>query len=398
MLQTLFLRKNYSLLKSPVFISSLGSVSALGQSPAEIWKNYKNPKHFISKHQFDETEAFAAFFPMEVRAAIEALRKENANYRKLDDSVLFAIFSARKAIKEAGWKNEKNIGVNIGSSRGATGLFEKYHKEFVETGKAATQASPSTTLGNISSWVSQDLQTKGPAFSHSVTCSTGLHAVVNAIAWMQAGFVNKFLAGGSEAALTAFTIAQMKAMKIYASEDLDFPCRALDMGKKRNSMILGEASGILALQKENSGNAIAKITGIGYATETLKHSVSISENGESLQRAMKMAIGEKDFSKIDAVVMHAPGTIKGDLSEVNAIKALFGENTPAITSNKWKLGHTFAASGILNIELAALMLQHQEFIEVPFSEISKTPARLENILVNAVGFGGNAVSVLISRK
>lgn len=385
-------------MKSPVYISSLSSVSALGQSRAEIWENYKKPKHFITKHQFGKTEAFGAFLPEQVQEAIKWLRGQELNYKKLDDSVLFAIYSARKAIKEAGWEDEKDIGVNIGSSRGATGLFEKYHQEFLETGKAATQASPSTTLGNISSWVSQDLQTKGPAFSHSVTCSTGLHAVVNAIAWMQAGFVNKFLAGGSEAALTAFTMAQMKAMKIYASEDLDFPCRALDMGKKRNSMILGEASGILALQKENSGNAIVKITGIGYATETLKHSVSISENGESLQRAMKMAIGEKDFSKIDAVVMHAPGTIKGDLSEVNAIKALFGENTPAITSNKWKLGHTFAASGILNIELAALMLQHQEFIEVPFSEISKTPARLENILVNAVGFGGNAVSVLISRK
>lgn len=385
-------------MKSPVFIASLGSISALGKSSSEIWENYKKPKHFITKHQFDETETFAAFLPENLKAEIESLRNENANYRKLDDSVLFAIFSARKAIKEAGWKNDRDIGINIGSSRGATGLFEKYHKEFIETGKAATQASPSTTLGNISSWVSQDLQNEGPEFSHSVTCSTGLHSVVNAIAWMQAGFTDKFLAGGSEAALTPFTIAQMKAMKIYASEDLDFPCRALDMEKKRNSMILGEASGILALQKENSEKAIAKITGIGYATETLKHSVSISAKGESLQKAMKMAIGEKEISEIDAVVMHAPGTLKGDLSEVNAIKAVFGKNTPAMTSNKWKVGHTFAASGILNLELAVLMLQHQEFIEVPFSEICKAPSKLENILVNAVGFGGNAVSLLISRK
>ncbi len=385
-------------MKSPVFISSLGSISALGQSPTEIWKNYKNPKHFITKHLFNENEAFAAFLPKNIKDKIEALRNENSNYRKLDDSVLFAIFSARKAVKEAVWENEKNIGINIGSSRGATGLFEKYHREFIETGKASTQASPSTTLGNISSWVSQDLQNEGPDFSHSVTCSTGLHAVVNAIAWMQAGFTDKFLAGGSEAALTPFTIAQMKAMKIYASEELDFPCRALEMDKKRNSMILGEASGILALQNKESEKAIAKIAGFGYATETLKHSVSISEKGESLQKAMKMAICEKELSEIDAVVMHAPGTLKGDLSEVNAIKAVFGKNTPAMTSNKWKLGHTFAASGILNLELAVLMLKHQEFIEVPFSMISEAPARLENILVNAVGFGGNAVSILVSKK
>jgi len=385
-------------LKSPIFISSQSSISALGHSRAEIWNNYKNSKHFISKHLFSGTEAFAAFLPENLKVEIESLRNENTNYKKLDDSVLFAIFSARKAIKDAGWESEKNIGINIGSSRGATGLFEKYHQEFIETGKASTQASPSTTLGNISSWVLQDLQTEGPEFSHSVTCSTGLHSVLNAIAWMQAGFIDKFLAGGSEAALTPFTIAQMKAMKIYASEGLDFPCRALDMDKKRNSMILGEASGILALQNKDSEKAIAKISGIGYATEPLKHSVSISENGESLQKAMRMAIGEKDFSEIDAVVMHAPGTLKGDLSEVIAIKTVFGENTPAMTSNKWKLGHTFAASGILNLELASLMLQHQEFIEVPFSNISRSPSKLENILVNAVGFGGNAVSVLVSRK
>ncbi|TDN95533.1 3-oxoacyl-(acyl-carrier-protein) synthase [Salegentibacter sp. 24] len=385
-------------MKSPVFISSFGTVSALGQSKAEIWNNYKTPKHFITKHMFGNKEAFAAFLPKEVRNDIETLRNTNSQYGKIDESVLFAIFSARKAIKEAGWGNDKNIGINIGSSRGATGLFEKYHKEFIKNGEASTQASPSTTLGNISSWVAQDLQSAGPEFSHSVTCSTGLHAIANAIAWMQAGFCDKFLAGGSEAALTPFTIAQMKAMKIYASEELDFPCRALDMKKKRNSMVLGEGSGILALQNQNSEEALGRITGIGYATEILKHSVSISEHGESLQKAMRMAVGKKELSEIDAVVMHAPGTLRGDLSEVNALKAVFGENIPAMTSNKWKLGHTFATSGILNLELAVLMLQHQEFIDVPFSEISKIPSKLENILVNAIGFGGNAVSILVSRK
>ncbi len=77
---------------------------------------------------------------------------------------------------------------------------------------------------------------------------------------------------------------------------------------------------------------------------------------------------------------------------------LFGENLPAMTSNKWKIGHTFGASGVLSLELAVLMLQHQEFIPVPFSSISKSPKRLKNILVNAVGFGGNAVSILINNS
>ncbi|MGA9589233.1 MAG: beta-ketoacyl synthase N-terminal-like domain-containing protein [Salegentibacter sp.] len=385
-------------MKTRIAISSLACISPLGGNSEEVWESYKKPDHFIGKGKFQEEEAFAAFLPKKIKEEIEDLRQENLQYKNLDETVLYSIRAAREAVKKANWRNSTNIGINIGSSRGATGLFEKYHAEFLNSGKASTQASPSTTLGNISSWVAQDLESDGPEFSHSVTCSTGLHSVLNAAAWMQAGFSDKFLAGGSEAPLTPFTIGQMKAMKIYASEDLDYPCQALNMQKKRNSMILGEAAGIVAMEKGEGSNAVAFITGLGYANEKLKHSVSISSEGLCLQEAMKMAMGDRKPEEIDAVVMHAPGTLKGDLAEVNAIKAIFGKKLPAMTSNKWKTGHTFAASGLLNLELALLMLQHQEFIEVPFSDISKSPEKLENILVNAVGFGGNAVSILVSRK
>jgi len=383
-------------LKIPVYINSIASVSSLGKTAEEIWENYKNQKHFIKKHNFSGTEAFAAFLQKELKEEINELRISSPDLRDLDESVLFSVFVAREAVKKAGWGLNENIGVNIGSSRGATQLFEKYHQLFLETKEAKILASPTTTLGNISSWVAQDLQSNGPEISHSVTCSTGLHAVLNGVAWLQAEMADKFLVGGSEAALTPFTIAQMKAMKIYASEELDFPCRSLDRDKTRNSMILGEGAGVLCISKDPE-NSIAKIGGIGYATEKLKHSVSISANGECFQKSMKMAIGNKNLAEIDAVVMHAPGTIKGDVAEINAIGEVFGENLPAMTSNKWKIGHTFGASGILSMQLAVLMLEHQEFISVPFSTLSKAPRKLRNILVNAVGFGGNAVSILVSK-
>ena len=66
--------------------------------------------------------------------------------------------------------------------------------------------------------------------------------------------------------------------------------------------------------------------------------------------------------------MHAPGTIKGDSSEINAINKVFCNKTPFLTTNKWKLGHTFGTSGLLSLELAVLMLQHQKAIEVPFAK------------------------------
>jgi 3-oxoacyl-(acyl-carrier-protein) synthase len=112
---------------------------------------------------------------------------------------------------------------------------------------------------------------------------------------------------------------------------------------------------------------------------------------------MKMALGNFSPEEIDVIVMHAPGTIKGDLSEYKAIQKVFCNKTPFLTTNKWKLGHTFGASGMLSLELALFMLQKQQAIAVPFSESQQEPKQLERILVNAVGFGGNAVSVLLTK-
>ena len=285
----------------------------------------------------------------------------------------------------------------MGSSRGATSLFEKYHKDFLEKNHAETLSSPTTTLGNISSWIAHDLQTDGPEISHSITCSTGLHSLLNGLAWINSGMSDKFLVGASEAALTDFTIAQMQALKIYAKRKTKYPCQAFNLEKKQNTMVLGEAAAVLCLEEGEKDNAIAKIIGIGYATEILEHNISISTEATCFQKSMQMALGENAIDSIDAIVMHAPGTIKGDISEVKAIEKVFCNKTPFLTTNKWKLGHTFATSGILSVELAILMLQHQQVISVPFTPKQNQPKQMYKVLINAVGFGGNAVSILLSK-
>ena len=261
-------------------------------------------------------------------------------------------------------------------------------------------ASPTTTLGNISSWVGHDLQSTGPEISHSITCSTALHALLNGVAWLRAGMVDKFLIGGSEAPLTDFTIAQMRALKIYSHSEETYPNQALNFEKKLNSMILGEGAAVCCLEMGKKDNALAFIEGIGYATEILEHNISISAEATCFQKSMKMALQNTNLEDVDVIVMHAPGTKAGDLTEHKAIQKIFGENLPLLTTNKWKIGHTFGASGMLSVELAVLMLQHNQFIGVPYL---KNPFRVQNpervmkkVLVNAVGFGGNAVSVLLS--
>ncbi|MBM1104858.1 beta-ketoacyl synthase [Aurantibacter crassamenti] len=383
-------------MKEPIYITSLGSISALGCSSDEVWKAYQNHEHRFIKKEFNGSIEWMAPLNESSNKEIELLRKSDIKYKNLDDTVLFAIFAARSAASQAGWKAESNFGINIGSSRGATSLFEKYHQEFLENSKTSTLSSPTTTLGNISSWVAHDLQSTGPEISHSITCSTALHALLNGIAWISGGMADKFLVGGSEAPLTPFTIAQMKALKIYSREVDDFPCKALNLTKKYNSMILGEGAAIVCLEKGKPENALATIEGVGYATEILEHNISISTDAKCFQRSMRMALGDCAPDEIDVIVTHTPGTIKGDLAEFKAINEIFKKDIPYLTNNKWKLGHTFGASGMLSVEMALLMLQHQEVIKVPYLDASNTPGKIKKVMVNAVGFGGNAVSVVLS--
>ena len=380
----------------PISITAIASLSPLGNNSKSIWEHYNNANHCFVQQDFRNSQSLVAPLDQDAKELLEVLRRSDQKYKFLDDSVLMAIAASRAAIKQAGWQKDDIFGINIGSSRGATSLFEKHHMEFLKTGKAPTLASPTTTLGNISSWVAHDLQSDGPEISHSITCSTALHALLNGVAWLRSGMADKFLVGGSEAPLTEFTIAQMQAMKIYAKENQSYPCRALDLEKKQNTMILGEGTAVCCLELGKKENALAYIEGIGYATELLEHNTSISAEATCFQKSMQMALESASLTDVDVIVMHAPGTIKGDLSEYNAIQKVFGKNLPLLTTNKWKIGHTLGASGMLAIEMALLMLQHQQFIPVPFAEVQNEKRKIRKILVNAVGFGGNAVSVLVS--
>jgi 3-oxoacyl-(acyl-carrier-protein) synthase len=379
-----------------ISITALSSISPLGNDPQLIWENYLNVEHCFVQKNIDKAPTFVAPLEADSITKIEALKRSDSKYKFLDNSVLYAMEASRKAIKQAGWGENEVFGINIGSSRGATELFEKHHKEYLATAKAQTLASPTTTLGNISSWVAHDLQSSGPEISHSITCSTALHAVLNGIAWLKSGMVDKFLVGGSEAPLTDFTIAQMRALKIYSRSDDKYPNRALDLEKTQNTMILGEGAAVCCLEIGKKENALAFIEGIGYATEVLEHNISISAEATCFQKSMKMALKDTKLSDIDVIVMHAPGTIKGDLTEYKAIQKVFGESLPLLTTNKWKIGHTFGASGLLSVELAILMIQHNTFIGVPFAEVQKQLKPIKRVLINAVGFGGNAVSVLLT--
>ncbi len=367
-----------------------------------IWENYLNDKTCIDWST--QLDAPLAGLDEVLESKVIAYRQKEKYYNQLDRSVLLSMLATQQALSECTWQADENIGINIGSSRGATHVFEQKYQHFSKIGhlKDEVLSSPMTTLGNISSWTARDADLNGLAFSHSLTCSTSFHSILNSVAWLKAGMLDKIVVGGTEAPLTDFTIAQMQALRIYASaKDSIFPCQAMNLDKQKNGMVLGEGAAVFGLEK-NPKKPLAWIKGIGFATEKISHPTSISKNGECLYQSMKMAIKDLDKEEIDIIITHAPGTIRGDQAEANAIKRVFGKKIPSLTNNKWKIGHTLGASGALSLEMALFMILHQHFIAIPYladsNENQKSrPLKINHILINTVGFGGTAVSLLISK-
>ncbi|HUI29661.1 MAG TPA: beta-ketoacyl synthase N-terminal-like domain-containing protein [Candidatus Acidoferrales bacterium] len=392
-----------------IAITGMGSISPLGACRDDVWKTYERRKSMIKPKVFNGEQVPVGSLCDGSEEIIESIRHENPDYRNLDRTVIMAIYAAREAVRQEGWdkSDPSRTGINIGSSRGATELLEKRHSEYLTnpSQRLFPLTSPTTTLGNISSSVAHDIEVDGPTISHSVTCSTALHAVFNGIAWMRAGMADRFIVGGAEAPLTGFTIAQMKSLRIYTNEvDAVYPCRPCSSESPlHDTLTLGEGAALFTLEMLNDGELVDKkvlgvIDSVGYAQENSKTPTAITEEGSALRRSMKMALENMaTTSSVDMVILHAPGTVKGDASELTAVKTIFGDNLPVLVSNKWLIGHTFGASGALSLEFALLMLAGNCYVDFPYPVVFKNESKLiKKIMINAAGFGGNAASLIVS--
>lgn len=387
-------------MKKGIAITGYGAFSPAGFSAHET--NFcLGPVSAIEKVVFNEREEYVAPLNAECEALTEDIRNAHHNYKPLDRAVIMAIAAARQAVKNAGWSQCEGLAVNIGSSRGPTHAWENFFREFEASGaqRVSAMASPLSTAGNIASWVAQDIQANGLNFTHSLTCGSALHAIGNALAWLRSGMCNRFLAGAAEAPLTEFTIAQMKALRIYASGETDYPCKPFN--KENNTMVLGEASAMFCLERsDNMGHRepLAWLSGFGTYTETIATPTSINPEGKAFYYAMKAAIEEAGENP-DIIIAHAPGTIAGDSAELRAVERLFENGKPYLYSNKWQIGHTLGAAGGMNTVLGLNILKTGKTpifpYPLPFKQYQ--PKIVKNILINAMGFGGNAVSIMLSK-
>jgi 3-oxoacyl-(acyl-carrier-protein) synthase len=340
--------------------------------------------------------------------ALQALTTQGA----WDRAVLLGVMSAREAFSRAGWGriDAQSIGVIMGSSRGSVHTYEGALLKYLQGKALPVHTSPVTTMGSFATAVADSLGLYGETVDCSMTCSSGLTAIRNAVVGILGGFYERVLCGGAESALTPFTAAQIQPLGIFADNGEDGPaCQPCNAEGSHNRMALGEGAAVVALEAAT----VLKPDGVyllgsGVGREAAPSYTGVSANGEAILQAMKKAIADAAArygigkNDISFVLPHAPGTRKGDASEVCALRELFGEAMPPLFSTKWLTGHAFGAAGVLSVELALHLIAGGRMLAPPYRSYLSSTGRITSArpqigLIIGAGFGGTATVLVVGR-
>ena len=356
-----------------IFINGRGSISAAGANSAALYDAFCADDPTWST---DEATGLPVYRINDLPAneRIDPF----ATKRSADRSTWLALHAAEQAVTEAGWAGE-DFAILVGCSRGPTSAWENSFGRFTKGRPLRAKTSPRTTLGGIGFALADYFGTTSLTTGMSVTCSSGFHALLHGVALLKSGMVDRVLVGGSEAPLTDFTLAQLQAMGIYASAFTDRKHACMPLQHPSTGMVVGEGAAFFALSTEATSY---ELIGYGFGREQVASSTGITDNGAALQVSMRTALATAGYEWAD-VVLHAPGTKKGDAAEQEAINAVMGPHGADGAFSKHLTGHTFGASGPINLDFALSMLNKQGE---------------DRLLVNATGFGGNAVSVIVKKE
>lgn len=395
-----------------VYVTGRGVLSPAGASFERSWFALERGKPCFT---LDDDFGYLGRLAPDGEEALAVLTLDK-RLKMQDRGVLMGVVAAREAWREArgdptlGRLRERPPGrtaVIMGSSRGATGTIERELERFQARGKVGLSASPTSTAGAFASTVAQDLSLDGLSLAVSSACATGLNAIGVAYALVTSGIADHALAGGAEASLTPFTLAQLDALSVrmVRTGSALFPCRP--MHPLRSGLLAAEGAACIALSARPEmlgGGPLARVAGFGAATETATLT-GISADGQVLVDAVEQALEQAglDPREVDLVVGHGAGTLKGDAAELNAYKRVFGAQMPALTFHKWLVGHMIGASAAFSAALAVRVLESGEVPGLPYADDeelgfpTKPCKRVGTVLVTALGFGGNASALVLTR-
>ena len=362
----------------------------------------------------------ASNLPVQIAAEVKGFDPlsiiDGKEVKKLDRFIQLGIKAAKDAINDARFDEDldkENFGII--SAAGIGGLINIEKNSITCHEKGARKISPffipSALINMLGGVISIEHGLKGPNLACVTACAAGTHAIGEAYKSIALGTADKMLVVGAESAICPVGIGGFAAMKALSTRN-DDPKRAsrpFDGG--RDGFIMGEGAGALIF--ENYDDAIkrgatiyAELVGFGESADA-HHITSPTLDGplRAMQKALKMA----NNIKIDYINAHGTSTMANDKNETMAIKTLFKDEVPLISSTKGQIGHCLGAAGAIEAVITIMAL-NEGIIPPTINQLISDPdcdldyvaniARKKDIKVamsNSFGFGGTNGSVIFKR-
>lgn len=335
------------------------------------------------------------------------------SHRMRDPVAGYALYAAREAIDQAGLEDGDfgdDCGVVIGSGFGGAKTLDDNYVAFGVDNKMRLDpmAVPKIMTNAAASWVSMEFGATGPIYAPSTACSSGSQSIGLAYQMLKAGAMQRCLAGGSEACLVNGVFRVWELLRVMTA-GLNRP-----FSKDRNGMILGEGAAVVVMETLESAEArgadiLCEV--VGYGTNSDAGDL-LRPNPKRASACMQLALSDAgmDASEIGYVNAHGTGTVANDVTEVGALRDVFGQelNGVLMSSTKPIHGHTLGAAGAIEAVVAVKALRNQmapptiNFNEVD-PKIGLDPianeARAINtraVMSNSLAFGGVNASLIFA--
>jgi 3-oxoacyl-[acyl-carrier-protein] synthase II len=406
-----------------VVVTGLGVVSPVGNNVQSFWDSLIAGKSGLDKITFFDTTNYPSKIAGEVKSIDFSGIVDLKEVNRTDRFILFAIYAAHEAIKDASLnlasEDLTRIGTVIGSGIGGLKTLEGEHAKLLSRGpgRVSPFLIPMMIPDMAAGRVSIGFGLKGPNYSVVSACASAGHAIGDSFLMLKAGMMDVAVTGGTEAAITPLAYAGFCSMKALSTRNENPQKASSPFDKKRDGFVMGEGSGIIVLETlEHALGRKAKIYAelIGYgATGDAYHLSAPAPEGEGAQRSMVMALSSAGIAPaaIDYINAHGTSTELNDKIETMAIRKVFGAHAQAvnISSTKSMTGHLLGASG--GIEFVAAVKSVTDDIVHPTinyedpdpeCDLNYTPntavrRTVRCAMSNSFGFGGHNVSLVIRK-
>ena len=408
-------------MKKRVVVTGIGVISPVGIGIEAFWQSLINGKSGLGPvTQFDASQ-LATRIAGEVKDfdPLQYLDKKEA--RRMDRYTQFALSAAKMAVEDAALDLDKldrlRVGVVLGTGIGGTKTFEDQHQVLLERGP--NRVSPffvPMMIANIAAGqISIMLDAHGPNYTVVSACASATNAIGEAFKVIQRGDADVVITGGTEAAVTATSMAGFCAMKAMSTRNDDPQGASRPFDKDRDGFVLSEGAGILVLESlEHAQARGAKIYGemAGYGcTADAYHITAPAPDGTHAARAMALALkdGDLETEEVDYINAHGTSTDLNDKLETMAIKQVFGKRAGQIpiSSTKSMTGHLLGAAGAIEAIICLLTINRGIIpptinYETPDPEcdLDYVPnqarqAQVKVALSNSFGFGGHNATIVV---